>query len=57
MINNLPDKLVNPEKLQKKEQKSQQFESFSNEMPVADKDLLRSFYRLIYLQLCDSSDQ
>ena len=52
--NTLPDKSGNPETLEKE---SQQFESFSTNVPIVGEDLLRAFYRLFYLQFCDSSDQ
>ena len=35
----------------------QQFESFSTNVSIVGVDLLRAFYRLFYLQFCDSSDQ
>ena len=35
----------------------QQFESFSANVSIVGKDLQRTFYRLFYLQLCDSSGQ
>ena len=35
----------------------QQFESFSDNMPIVGDDLLRVFYRFFYLQFYDSSDQ
>ena len=35
----------------------QQFESFSANVSIVGKDLQRAFYRLFYLQLCDSSGQ
>ena len=50
----LSDKLWNPESLKKL---LQQFESFSTNMPIVGKDLLRAFYRLFYLHFNDSSDQ
>ena len=50
----LSDKLGNPESLKKL---LQQFESFSTNMPIVGKDLLRAFYRLFYLHFNDSSDQ
>ena len=53
--NTLSDKLENPERLKKQ---LQQFESFSNNVPIVGKDfLLKGFYRLFYLQFCGSSDQ
>ena len=51
--NTLSDKSGNPETLEKE---SQQFESFSTNVPIVGEDLLRAFYRLFYLQFCDSSD-
>ena len=38
------------------EKESQQFESFST-VSIVREDLLRVFYRLFYLQFCDSGDQ
>ena len=52
--NTLPDKSGNSESLKKW---SQQFESFSTNVPIVGKDFLRAFYRLFYLQFCDSNDQ
>ena len=52
--NTLPDKSGNPESIKKS---SQQFESFSTTVPIVDEDWLRAFYKLFYLQFCDSSDQ
>ena len=52
--NTLPDKSWNPESLKKY---SQQFESFSTNFLIVDEDLLRTFYRLFYLQFWDSSNQ
>ena len=52
--NTLPDKLGNPESLEKE---LQQFESFSTNVSMVDEDLLRTFYRLFYLQFCVSGDQ
>ena len=52
--NTLPDKLGNPESLEKE---LQQFESFSTNVSMVGEDLLRAFYRLFYLQFCDLSDQ
>ena len=52
--NTLPDKSGNPESLEKE---SQQFGSFSTNVPIAGEDLLRASYRLFYLQFCDASDQ
>ena len=55
MIKNiLPDETGNPESLEKE---SQQFESFSTNVPIIGEDLLRTFHRLFYLQFCDSGDQ
>ena len=55
MIKNiLPDESGNPESLEKE---SQQFESFSTNVPIVGEDLLRTFYRLFYLQFCDLGDQ
>ena len=55
MIKNaLPDKLGNPESLKKY---SQQFESFSTNVPIVGENLLRAFNKLFYLQFFDSSDQ
>ena len=31
-------------------------ESLSANVPIAGEDMLRAFYRLFYLQFCDSSD-
>ena len=45
--NTLLDKSENPESLKKL---SQQFESFSINLPIVSEDLLRAFYRLFYLQ-------
>ena len=50
----LPGQLGNPESLKKL---LKQFESFSTNVPIAGEDLLRRFYRLFYLQFCDSTDQ
>ena len=36
---------------------SQQFKSFSTNVPIVGEDLLRAFYRLFYLRFCDSSHQ
>ena len=52
--NTLPDKSGNPERLKKI---SQQFKSISNNVPIVGEDLLRVFYRLFYLQFCDSSEK
>ena len=52
--NSLPDKSGNSESIRKK---SQQFESFSTNVSIVGEDLLRAFYKLFYLQFCDSSDQ
>ena len=52
--NTLPEKSGNPESLEKY---SQQFESFSTNVSAVGEDLLRTFFRLFYLQFCDSSDQ
>ena len=52
--NNLPDKSGNPESLKKQ---SKQFESFSINVSMADEDILWTFYRLFYLQFCNSSDK
>ena len=52
--NSLPDKLGNPESLKKL---SQQFKSFSTNVPIVGEDLLRAFYKLFYLRFYDSSDQ
>ena len=35
----------------------QQFDSFSTNMAIVGGDFLREFYRLLYLQSCDSTDQ
>ena len=35
----------------------QHFRSFSINVLIVDKDLLRVFYRLLYLEFCDLSDQ
>ena len=51
--NSSPDKSGNPESLNKL---LQQFERFSNNVPIVGKNLLRVLYRLFYLQFCDSSD-
>ena len=51
--NNLPDKSGNPGNLEK----FQQFKSFSANVSIVCEDLLREFYRLFYLQFCDSSVQ
>ena len=50
----LPDKSGNPESLKNY---LQQFKSFSTNVPIVGEDLLRAFYRLFYLQFCDSIDQ
>ena len=50
----LPDKSGNHESLEKE---SKQFESFSTNVSIIGEDLLRAFYRLVYLQFCDSGDQ
>ena len=52
--NTLPDKSRNPESLEKE---SQQFKTFSTNVSIVRQDLLRAFYRLFYLQLCDYGDQ
>ena len=52
--NTLPDKAGNPESLEKE---LQQFESFSPNASIVGKDLLRTFYRLFYLQFYVSGDQ
>ena len=52
--NTLPDKLRNPESLEKE---SQQFKTFSTNVSIIRQDLLRAFYRMFYLQLCDYGDQ
>ena len=52
--NTLPDKLGNPESLEKE---LQQFESFSHNASIVGKDLLRTYYRLFYLQFYVSGDQ
>ena len=52
--NTLPDKSGNPESFEKE---SQQSESFSANVSIVGKDLLMAFYRLFYLQFCDSGDQ
>ena len=55
MINStLPDKSGNPKNLEKE---SQNFESFSTNVSIVGEDLLRAFYRLFYLQFCNSGDQ
>ena len=51
--NTLPDKLGNPESLKKW---SHQFKSSSTNVLIVSKDLLKAFYKLFYLQFCDSSD-
>ena len=48
------DKSGNPESLEKE---SQQFESFLTNVSIVGDDLVRAFYRLFYLQFCDSGDQ
>ena len=50
----LLDKFENPESFKKW---FQQFESSSTNVPIVGEDLLRAFYKLFYLQFCDSSDQ
>ena len=52
--NTLSDKSGNPETLEKE---SQQFESFSTNVPIVGEDLLRAFYMLFYFQFCDLGDQ
>ena len=52
--NTLPDRAGKPESFKKY---PQHFESFSTNVYIVDEDLLRTFYRLFYLQFCDSSDQ
>ena len=52
--NTSPDKSGNPKSLKKQ---SQQFVIFSTNVPIVGKDLLRAFFRLFYLQFCDSSKQ
>ena len=52
--NTSPDKSENPKSLKKQ---PQQFKSFSTNVPIVGEDLLRTFYTLFYLQVCDSSDQ
>ena len=52
--NTLPDKSGNPESLKIQ---PQQLEIFSTNVLIVGEDLLRAFYRLFYLQFCDSSDQ
>ena len=55
MINStLPYKSGNPKSLEKE---SQNFESFSTNVSIVGEDLLRAFYRLLYLQFCNSGDQ
>ena len=54
MKNTLPDKSGNSENFKKC---SQQFESLSSNVPIVGEDLLKAFYRLFYIQCCDSSDQ
>ena len=51
--NTLSDKSGNPETLEKE---SQQFESFSTNVPIVGEDLLRAFYMLFYFQFCDLGD-
>ena len=52
--NTFPDKLGNREGFKKY---PQQFGSFSTDVPVVGEGLLRAFWRFIYLQFCDSSNQ
>ena len=52
--NTLQDESGNPESVKKH---SQQFERFWTNVSIDGEDLLRVFYRLFYLQFCDSSDQ
>ena len=52
--NTLPDKSGNPEIFKKQ---LQQFESFSVKVHMVGEDLLRVFFRLFYLQFCDSTDK
>ena len=52
--NTLPDKPGNPGILKKH---LQEFESFSSNVPIVGVDLLKTFYKLLYLQFYDSSDQ
>ena len=52
--NTLPDKSGYPKSLKKC---LQQFKSFLSNVPIVCNDLFRVFYRLFYLQFCDSSDQ
>ena len=47
MKNTLTDKSGNPESLEKQ---SQQFEIFSTDVSIVDKNLRRAFYRLFYSQ-------
>ena len=55
MIKNiLPDKSGKHKSLKKQ---SQQFESFSVNVTIVGKDLLRAFYRLFYLPFRDLNDQ
>ena len=51
--NTLADKSGSLESLWKK---SQQFESSSTRVHIIGEDLLMAFYKLFYLQFCDSSD-
>ena len=48
--NTLPDKLGNPESLEKE---LQQFESFSTNVSMVGEDLLKAFFSLLCLQFCD----
>ena len=52
--NTFPDKSVNPESLKKQ---LQQFDSFSINVTIVRKDLMKAFYRLFYLKFCDSRDE
>ena len=52
--NTLPDKLGNPESLEKE---SKEFKNFSTNVSIVGEDLLRAFYRLFCLQYFDSGDQ
>ena len=52
--NTLPDKSVNPESLKINRNSSRTLQPIC---PLVDKDLLKAFYRLFYLQFCEISDQ
>ena len=52
--NTLPNKSRNPESLEKI---LYHLESSSTNLHIVGKDLLRAFYKLLYLRFCVSSDQ